>query len=507
MSETKPFIYDEVPYPSFVFPQTHPDRLATMGRLMGIPTATPDKCRVLELGCGDGTNLCSQAYSLPSSSFVGIDLSTVEIDSAKATAVELALSNIEFRQADVTDLDLTELGKFDFIIAHGLFSWVPDFVRAAILNIYDQCLAPHGVGYISYNALPGCHIRQITSGIMQYLSRNETDAMKKVSIGIAGLEAITSAASADSVYQATLSLELDQIAERTPANVFHDDHSTFNHAFYFHEFCSIITGHDLRFVCEAEPSDLLDKGLSDEAIRLLDSVSGDPHERSQYRDLITGRRFRSSLVCKAANAPTYSPLLTEIDRSYISTQLISEENARYDDDSTVQFDSASGNNIKLNHPLTKYVLIELERRRPETLSFFELIKNSRQALAIEQVSDEHVDRLRSFTMQMYLAGFLKLHSFDLAAIREVSDRPIASKLARKQLEGGSKTVTTMNGANLEIEIPAVARLISLLDGTRNIIELTETIKSEFAPDQSTSDIKRMVEENLRSILNARLLVG
>ncbi len=507
MSETEPFIYDEVPYPSFVFPQTHPDRLATMGRFMGIGTTDPDKCRFLELGCGDGTNICSHAYSLPNSSFVGIDLSTVEIDSAKRTAADLELSNIEFVQGDVTDLDLENLGEFDFIIAHGLYSWVPGVVRDAILNIYQQCLAPNGIGYISYNALPGCHIRRISSEIMQYHSRLETDALNKVGRGIEGLRAITTASASDSVYQAMLSLELDQIVERTPENVFHDDHSVINQPFYFHEFCSMIGKHDLAFVCEAEPSDMLDKGLSDEAIKILDSLSGTPTERTQYRDLITGRRFRSSLICKASQLPTTSPKLEEIDRSYISTQLTSTEDARFDDNSAVRFDSASGNNLKLNHPLTKFVLIHLERVRPETPSFENLIEAARTTLGDDHVNAEHIDRLRGFLIQLFLAGFIKLHSLNLGLNRDISEHPIASKFARWQLSRGSKTVTTLGGANLEIEIPAVAKLITLLDGTNDQSEIALKIKEEFAPHQLSADIERMVEDNLKSISNARLLVG
>lgn len=507
MSQTEPFIYDEVPYPSFVFPQTHPDRLATMGRFMGIGSTDPDKCRVLELGCGDGTSLCSHAYSLPNSTFVGIDLSVVEINSAEKAAADLELSNIDFQQADVTDLDLEDLGEFDFIIAHGLFSWVPDVVREAILTIYQQCLAPSGIGYISYNALPGCHIRRISSEIMQYHSRLETDALNKVGRGIEGLRAIATASASDSIYQAMLSLELDQIVERTPENVFHDDHSVVNQPFYFHEFCSMIGKHDLAFVCEAEPSDMLDNGLSDEAIKILDSLAGDPIERSQYRDLVTGRRFRSSLICKASQLPTTSPKIEEIDRSYISTQLSSTEDARFDDNSAVQFESASGNNLKLNHPLTKFVLIHLERLRPETPSFGNLIEAARRSLGDDHVNSEHIDRLRGFLMQLYLAGFVKFHSLNLGLNRDISERPIASKFARWQLTRGSKTVTTLGGANLEIEIPAVAKLITLLDGTNDRCDIVLKLREEFAPDQSIADIERMVEENLKSISNARLLVG
>ena len=79
------FTYDAVPYPSFTFPQTHPDRLSTLGAIAGVSTAHPERCRVLELGCGDGTNLLSFAYALPESQFVGIDLSQVHISRARDT--------------------------------------------------------------------------------------------------------------------------------------------------------------------------------------------------------------------------------------------------------------------------------------------------------------------------------------------------------------------------------------------------------------------------------------
>ncbi len=146
------FSYDEVPYSSFTFPQTRPDRLATLGAFHGMQPAAPESCRVLELGCGDGTNLLSFAYILPGSSFLGVDLSRVHIDSANRAAGELRLKNLEFHCDDVMNLTRDGVGEFDYIIAHGLFSWVPEAVRTRILEIYAECLAPHGVGYISYNA-------------------------------------------------------------------------------------------------------------------------------------------------------------------------------------------------------------------------------------------------------------------------------------------------------------------------------------------------------------------
>ena len=117
--------YDSLPYPTKFFAETNPNRMAALGKLLGIDVPDPRKCRVLEFGCGDGSNLLSHAALLPGSKFLGVDISTEHIKTAKAWADEIGLSNIEFQQADLMDMDSSRYGEFDFIVAHGLISWVP----------------------------------------------------------------------------------------------------------------------------------------------------------------------------------------------------------------------------------------------------------------------------------------------------------------------------------------------------------------------------------------------
>ena len=122
---------------------------------------TVENCRVLELGCGDGNSLLAHAFNLPDAHFVGVDLAENHIQKAKKSVEELNLKNIEFHQTDVMKMSSEDFGKFDYITAHGLFSWVPEFVREKILSLYHEMLAPNGVGYISFNAFPGAHQRQM----------------------------------------------------------------------------------------------------------------------------------------------------------------------------------------------------------------------------------------------------------------------------------------------------------------------------------------------------------
>ena len=178
MSET--FSYDAVPYPSKFFLQTHPDRLAAAGLLYGMLPANVESCRVLELGCGNGSNLISQAYGLLNSKFVGIDLSEIHIDQANAAAQELDLTNIEFRKTDVMEMTVEDFGRFDYITAHGLFSWVPDFVREKVLTLFNELLEPNGTGYVSYNAYPGAYAREMVRSIMRYHTRDLAEPEEKV---------------------------------------------------------------------------------------------------------------------------------------------------------------------------------------------------------------------------------------------------------------------------------------------------------------------------------------
>ena len=122
--------YDHFAYKTGAFPKAHPNRLAVVARLAGLPTAVLETARILELGCGDGTHLAWVAATLPKAQCVGVDLSSAAIDKGLAAAARAGLTNLSLRALDVMAIDAA-FGQFDFIISHGLFSWVPDEVRRA----------------------------------------------------------------------------------------------------------------------------------------------------------------------------------------------------------------------------------------------------------------------------------------------------------------------------------------------------------------------------------------
>ena len=506
------FIYDEVPYPSFTFPQTHPDRLTTLAKLYGLNTAKAERSRVLELGCGDGTNLISCAYSLPESNFFGIDLSHHHIEMAKASAEYLGLTNIAFRQADVTDVLCSDVGKFDFIIAHGLYSWVPDLVREAILNIYSECLVENGVGYISYNAYPGCHLRQIGFEILHQSTPEVNDPFQRVEAGIANLRMFAEAAQEDSLVQSILSLEYDQILERTTANIFHDEFSATNQPFYFHEFASKIKEYGFQFLSEADPASTNHAKLNENGRKLLDSVSDDIIRREQYFDFIRLTRFRRTLFCRNTIQLNRDPDPSILGDLLIGSQIRSEsENAEFTDASPVKFLNSKGASVTVNHPLTKVVLNYLRGQWSRSLTFNELMEEAAKVLGPQNIDIEQRDQTAAFLLHLFKAGMVKLHTFQAPFADSAGPRPKVSDFARWQIENGSQSVITLTGNNLEMEDLMQRSMIVLLDGTLSrdelesklgdVLEVPDDQKEEFL-----SQLPQMIEFSLEHLAKSGLLV-
>src|ERR1700733_6669462 len=87
-------LYDEVLYPVTTFPQTHPNRLATVAFLRGMEPAPVSHCRVLELGCGVGSNIIGMAFQSPTSEFIGLDLAQRPIASGQEFVKGLGMKNV-----------------------------------------------------------------------------------------------------------------------------------------------------------------------------------------------------------------------------------------------------------------------------------------------------------------------------------------------------------------------------------------------------------------------------
>ncbi len=146
--------YDELPYDSLPLPETQPDFLAAMAKLHGFDAPDPRRARILELGCAQGGNLIPLAWRWPESDCVGVELSRVQAEAGAAFVKRLGLPNVRIVHGDLAALP-DDLGAFDYIIAHGVFSWVPPAVQQALLEACRRHLSPQGVAYVSFNVAAG----------------------------------------------------------------------------------------------------------------------------------------------------------------------------------------------------------------------------------------------------------------------------------------------------------------------------------------------------------------
>ena len=171
--------YDVTPYAGNPYYHTHPSVLSAYGVLYGLSPATPGYSRVLELGCGDGSNIMPMAYEFPESEFLGIDLSPVQIGIGQKGVDALGLKNIQLKTLSIRNMSAAD-GRFDYIIAHGVYSWVPEAVRKKILSICRENLSDQGIAYISYNVLPGWQFNQSIRDMILYRTRYIKDPKQRV---------------------------------------------------------------------------------------------------------------------------------------------------------------------------------------------------------------------------------------------------------------------------------------------------------------------------------------
>jgi methyltransferase-like protein/ubiquinone/menaquinone biosynthesis C-methylase UbiE len=457
--------YDILPYESIAFPETHPGHLAVLGRLFGLDTPDPGSCRVLELGCASGGNLIPMAWHLPGAHFVGIDLSRSQIDEGLALTRRLELANIDLRQGDILALE-EDLGEFDYIIAHGVYSWVPAEVRAHLLGLAGRLLAPEGLFYVSYNTLPGWRMRGMLRDILLYASREADSPSAKLRAAEAALTRLGTAVDKMGALSGRyLKEEIASLRDAHPSYLLFEYLAEHNQAFLFTDFMADSERHGLRYLCDTELRTLFPSTYGDEIERSLADID-DGIELEQWLDFVTNRNFRQSLLCRADAA-----LEDEIDLDRFATLTFAADlrPARKPDLRRVRpapFVAANGTTLDVSHPLTKALLLGLAAHYPDCLPLDEVMPEAAAQVAgagggalATEVNECLAELFSLFAHRAIIArtGPLRLR-------RSRGAQACASRLARAQVEAGQQRIATIHHGNLDLDAFA-ARLITRLDGS------------------------------------------
>ena len=470
---TIPSSYDELPYIGKAFSQTHPDRLATLARLFGLSPPDVETCRVLELGCASGDNLIPMAIELPNARFVGIDLSERQIAKGRDTIAKLGLANIDLRQEDIAKVDAS-WGKFDYIVSHGIYSWVPAPIREKLLAICHDNLAANGVAFVSYNTLPGWHVRGMIRDVMVYHASQFQGATQKVRQARAILDFLTESAPTATSYGMTLRQELDAIRNEPDAYLYHDHLEETNDPFYFHQFAEAARQHRLQYLGEADLGDMLLSKFPPKVVETLTRIASDVIRMEQYMDFVRNRLFRQTLLVhegarigrNIGGAMLKGLLVASGVRPESSAPVLTEGVKE-------SFKGPADSAFAISDALTKAALVTLAKRWPLCVPFEELAERCHAAVAGESANGKQRP-LSDMELQAFGERLLSGYSVRAVELRVAqprltdmpSARPVASPLARLQAEHGPM-VTNLRHEPVNLN-ELSRRMLPLLDGTRDV---------------------------------------
>jgi methyltransferase-like protein len=407
------------------------------------------------------------------------------------------MNNIKLEQKDVMTID-ESFGEFDYIIAHGLYSWTPDFVRDKALEIASKNLAADGVAYFSYNVYPGYHLREILRDMTLHHLLQVEDPMKRINQGAAFLKFITDSTKPDTVYSAIMQSELQDISEKRPEDLLYDTLGDFNHPVFFHEFMKHADKHGMQYVSEVYYSDTQRTAFPANAQALL-SQKGDIIEREQYIDFICGKRFRQTLLChkgkKVNRQPTHKQMQDYLIESLANPE---SENPDIKTNKPEKFFGVEEQEIVTDNPFAKAVLVELRDALPTYLSLDELSSRIEISVGITASKED----LCKLLFEFYRVGLIEIHTHQPRFTTRLSDKPIASHLVRNQIKF-SHGVTALNHLNAYLSDIISKHLIELLDGTRDRETLNKEL-AEWIESNQTIENKEAILTQLPNLLEQTL---
>ena len=450
-----PSPYDELPYADYAFPRTHPEHLFAVSALCGRPAPPFARCRVLELGCARGANLLPMALDLPESRFVGVDLSAVQVAEARDRAAALGLANVSFRAESIEALSDDE--PFDYVLCHGVYSWVPPAVRDAILAACRDRLRPDGVAYVSFNALPGWNaLRTLRDYLREHCPPGP--ARERLARARRALAVLDASLRADaSPWSAWMRAELRALADADDAYLFHEHLEAVNDAVYLRDFAAHARAHGLAWLADA------DLRVAAPSLR---PGSGDPLALAQSVDFTLNRRFHAALLVPAASAAGRADPAA-LARLQLATRAAppDADAAALTDDRAVTFPGDDGPTV-LRDPWMKCALAALaaEDRRP--LSYAALSAAAAARLGLDRRAALSAAAARApAALELLFDGALSLHAGPARYAEAAGLRPRASPLARSQARA-SELVTTLRHTRLAVPDP-VRAVLRLADGTRD----------------------------------------
>lgn len=479
--------YDEVPYVSYPFEFCAPEFLRTKAILFGLNPVPLETARVLEMGCASGNNLFRFSSLYPDSYTLGIDISKVEVDHAHELLGNFKLKNIEFKNVSITDLD-ESYGKFDYIICHGLYSWVPDEVAEKILENGKKLLSKNGVMLVSYNALPAWNTISTIRQLMLYHTQHLSSPAEKFEQGKLILQFIAEATAGDnSPYGKFIQEFIGTLATVGDDYIWHEYFGALSKPYYFHEFVEKARSYELNYLCDQSFSFMHAGNLPPKTVEALGTIP-DTVKVIQYLDFIRNTQFKINLLCHDDVVINRTLDTNKLDNMYFSATDLQPSDAEnqntYLTQELVDFRFTAGTNVKVTLPEQKALMYTLAENvaNPLRINQIEAIVTKKLANA-NLVTDMVKSALVDLISRLLLADALYIFADKPKTSFEISEKPKSTSLYNG-LENAKEQLWIHSGLNAPLMFDEVmAKVVPLIDGTRTIEEITQELVKQFESGQ------------------------
>ena len=502
--------YDALPYGSLPHEDSHPRWLATVAALFGLPAPPPDGARILELGCASGGNLIPIAESLPRSSCLGIDLSSRQIEAGRAVVRATGLKNIELRQASILDIGERD-GQFDYVICHGVYSWVTPDIQQRILEICGERLTTNGVAYVSYNIYPGWHLQGMLRGMMKFHAARAEGPVEQVAQSRALLEVLAKTVPSEgNPYGLFLKRENERLRQCDDWYIYHDHLEETNDPVYFHQFVQRASVEGLQFLGESEVRSMLPGQFPEAAQLALRALSTNLIEAEQYMDFFRNRAFRETLLCRqgvALNRRLGAQSIRSL--SFASALRPQSEQSDLRRAEPLRFEGPGWPTVEVVDPIGKAVLLCLRDAWPRALTLNTLEAQVRTRLDLGAATEQSGSELAETLWRWFLQRVVSVTAAPPIAVTRAGERPLGSLFAQTQARTGQTTLTNL--LHRPVKLNAFdAIVLTVLDGTRDRAAVAarmaqHLVASSEADLTTTQQVAQRVDAALAVLGEAALL--
>jgi SAM-dependent methyltransferase len=274
---------------------------AALSRGVAAPGSFGEELRYCDLGCGQGFTANIIAAANPRAKVFAADFNPTHIANARGLAQAAGLSNIEFREADFSELQNdASLPEFDIIALHGVYSWVSAENRRAIVAFIRKRLKSGGLVYISYDAMPGwsglAPLRRLM--VQQHSVSPQTSSQKALEQALALVDKLRDTGAQFYKMYPHATAQLERLRKLPSAYLAHELLTRDWQAFAFADVAAELAEAKLTYLAPANLTDHVDRvNFTEQQQRLLAEIP-DPSINESARDMIVGRQFRRDVFVK-----------------------------------------------------------------------------------------------------------------------------------------------------------------------------------------------------------------